>query len=86
MKNTLSTTVLLRGVWTGETQNDAVGCQEGAKSVIVEFMTIVSLEGENGTTKLSANKGVKRSEGGECIRFATEGEGPYVMCVIIKND
>jgi hypothetical protein len=56
-KSTLNFTVMQRGVWAGHPQDGPTGGKECAEGGIVEFTTIVTLDGFDGVSKLRGNKG-----------------------------
>ena len=84
-KYTLSFAILLRGVGTGHTENDAMGEKECTGGRIVEFTTIVTLHTFDGGAKLRGNKREKMRKGGEGVGFQTKGERPQVVRAIIKD-
>ena len=85
-KDTLSATVLLRGVRAGETKSRAMCGEKSANSEVVELLPVICLRRKNGTTKLRENIGVERGESGYNIRLAAQREGPHIMREIIKYD
>ena len=85
-KDTLSATVLLRGVRAGETKNRAMCGEKSANSGVVELLPVICLQRENGMTKLRENIGVERGESGDSIQLAAQREDPHIMREIIKYD
>ena len=57
--------------------------KEGADGSIVEFLSVVSLKGMDGVTKLGGDIGVEGGESGGDVRFPTEGKSPHKMRKII---
>ena len=69
-KYAFSATILLRGVWTGETEDGAVGGKEGADGDVVELLAVISLEGVYGATELGVTGGVPRGHGDGKVSFS----------------
>jgi hypothetical protein len=63
-ENALGTTILLRGVGTGETKYGAVRREEVANGGVIELFTIIYLESMYRTTKLGGHVCVKGGKGG----------------------
>jgi hypothetical protein len=76
VNHALCPTVLGGGVGARETQLDAVGEEERARSVVVELAVIITLEGTDRATKLGGDPGEKLGEGGECVGLQPKGESP----------
>jgi hypothetical protein len=64
--------VLGRGVGARETQLNAMG-EEGARGVVVELSTIVTLKGTNWATELGGDLDEEVGEGGEGFRLQHKG-------------
>jgi hypothetical protein len=71
--------VLGRGVGVRETQLDAVGKEEGARGVVVELATIITLEGTDRATELGGDLGEEVGEGGECVGLQPKWVSPKKM-------
>ena len=67
----LSTAILLRCVRTSEAEDGAVRRKEVADSGVVKLFAIASLKRKDRMTELSGDIGIKGSEGGENVGFAT---------------
>ena len=67
----LSAAILLGRVRASEAEDGAVRRKEVADSGVVKLFAIVSLKCKDRTTELSGNIGIKVSEGGENVGFAT---------------
>ena len=62
-----------------------MGGEKRTICVVIKFATVVGLEGEDRARELRRNVRIKLNEKTMNFRFATNGEGPYIMCIIIKN-
>jgi hypothetical protein len=51
-------------------------CEEFTKDTSEEFTTIITLHARNSDMKLSENKLKEPLNGGACIRFISQREGP----------
>ena len=67
-KYAFSTTILLRGVWTGEMEDGAVGGKEGVY----------------GASELGGDVGEEGGEGGGDVRFTAKGKSPHKMRIVIQ--
>jgi hypothetical protein len=85
-ENALGAAVLLRGIWTGETENSAVRGKKGANGDVIELLAVVGLEGMNRTTELSGHVSIEGNESGGDVGLLTEGKRPHKMRKIIKNN
>ena len=85
-KDTLSATVLVRGVRASETKSRAMCGEESTNSEVVKLLPVICLQRENGTTKLRENIGVEGGESGYNIQLAAQREGPHIVREIIKYD
>ena len=83
-KDTLSATVLLRGVRASETENRAMCGKKITNSEVVKLLPVVCLQRKNGSTKLRENIRIESGESGYNIRLAAQREGPHIMREIIK--
>lgn len=72
MKNALGTANLLRCVWAREAQDDAMRGEERASCVVIKFFPVICLNAHNGALKLSQDKGVKRDQHWQDIRFVAK--------------
>ena len=85
-KDTLSATVLLRGVRASETKNHAMCGEKIADSGVVKFLPVVCLQRKNGPAKLRADIRVETDKSGDNVRLAAQREGPHITRKIIKYD
>jgi hypothetical protein len=78
--------VLWRSVRTGHTQLNTSGEKEGARGVVIELTTVVTLDGLHGEAELSGHPGKEVKEGGEGVGLGTQRESPRVVREIIDHD
>ena len=55
-----------------------------ADSDVVKLLAVVSLQGENGTTELCGDIGIKSGECGKSVGLATKRKCPHIMSKIIQ--
>jgi hypothetical protein len=84
--DTFGQAILGRGLGAWETQLNAMGEEEGARGVVVEVVTIITLEGMDRAMELGGDPGEEVGEGGECVRLQTKWESPTKMWDVIQND
>jgi hypothetical protein len=77
--------VLGRGVRARETQLNDVGEEEGARGVVVEPATVITLKGTNRATELGGDPNEEVSEGGECVGLQSKGRSPKKVRKTIQN-
>jgi hypothetical protein len=63
-EDALSTAILLRCVWTGETEGNAMGGEERARDRVVKLLPVVRLKTLNVATELHTDKSMEGNEGG----------------------
>ena len=85
MYHAFSLAVLSGSVGARHTELNAVGEKERMRGGVVELAPIVTLNGLNGTTKLSGHPSEEVRERLESIRFQAQGKSPGVMGKIIDN-
>ena len=85
-KNALFLSVLLRCIWTCETQKGAIRVEESTVGGVVELTSIVGPENFNGTRKLCANVSIELREELVNFGFLTNRKSPYEMREIVKNN
>ena len=69
MNNVFSFTVLRRGIRTRHPELDAVGEEEGMRSMIVKLASIIALNTLNGDTKLRSHIGKEIRQGRKSVRL-----------------
>ena len=84
-QDALGAAILLRGVWAGETKDDAMSSEKGAKRLVVELLAIVLLERKNGATELSLHERMEANECWQHIGFVFERKRPDVVGVVVKH-
>jgi hypothetical protein len=62
-----------------------VGEEEGARGVVVELATVITLKGTNRATKLGGDPDEEVSEGGERVGLQSKGKSPKKVRKIIQN-
>lgn len=82
-KNAFGLSILLGGVWACEAKKSAMFSEEGAICSVVEFSSIVSLEGFNGGRKLGANISIERHKKIMNFRLLANRKRPSKMRKII---
>ena len=85
MNHALGLAVLSGSVGARRTELNAMGEKERMRGGIVELTSVVTLNGLNGTTKLSRHPGEEVRERLESIGFQAQGKSPGVMGEIIDN-
>jgi hypothetical protein len=85
-KRTSGFTVLRRGVWVGHPQDNPTRGKECTGGGIVEFMTVVTLDGFDGASKLRGNKDKKIWQCERSARFNAQRKSSHKIWVIIKDN
>ena len=83
--HTLGLAVLSRSVGARHMKLNAVGEKERTRGGVVELAPVVTLNGLNGTTKLSGHPGEEVRERLESIGFQAQRKSSGVMRKIIHN-